>query len=46
MGDQPDENTKTLAKRNVWNAEKLPKYLKDRGIVITGDTRKRNLISN
>ena len=28
-----------------WNAEKLRKYLKDRGIVITGDTRKRDLIS-
>ena len=29
----------------VWNVKKLRKYLKDRGIVITGDTRKRNLIS-
>ena len=48
MGDQPDENTKEFSKEelNVWNAEKLQKYLKDRGIVITGDTRKRDLISN
>ena len=48
MGDQPDENTKEFSKEelNVWNVEKLRKYLKDRGIVITGDTRKRNLISN
>ena len=28
----------------VWNVEKLRKYLKHRGIVITGDTRKRDLI--
>ena len=48
MGDQPDENTKEFSKEelNVWNVEKLRKYLKDRGIVITGDTRKRDLISN
>ena len=29
----------------MWNVEKLRKYLKDRGIVMTGDTRKRDLIS-
>ena len=29
----------------VWNVEKLRKYSKDRGIVITGDTRKPDLIS-
>ena len=29
---------------NVWNVEKLRKYLKERSIVITGDTRKRDLI--
>ena len=29
----------------MWNVEKLRKYLKYRGIVITGVTRKRNLIS-
>ena len=31
---------------NVWNSEKLRKYLKERSIVITGDTRKRDLIPN
>ena len=47
MGDQPDENTKEFSKEelNVWNVEKLRKYLKDRGIVITSDTRKGDLIS-
>ena len=47
MGDQPDENTKEFSKEelNVWNVEKLRKYLKDCGIVITGNTRKRDLIS-
>ena len=47
MGDQPDEKTKEFSKEelNVWNVEKLRKYLKYRGIVITGDTRKRDLIS-
>ena len=29
----------------MWNVEKLRKYLKDRGIVITGDTCKGDLIS-
>ena len=29
---------------NLWNVEKLRKYLKNRGIVITGDTRERDLI--
>ena len=29
----------------MWNVEKLRKYLKYRGIVITGVTRKRDLIS-
>ena len=29
----------------MWNVEKLRKYLKDRGIVIAADTRKRDLIS-
>ena len=40
MGDQPDENTKEFSKEelNVWNVEKLRKYLKDRRIVITSDT--------
>ena len=47
MGDQPDENTKEFSKEelNVWNVEKLRKYLKDCVIVITGNTRKRDLIS-
>ena len=43
MGDQPDENAKE--ELNVRNVEKLRKYLKGRGIVITSDTRKRDLIS-
>ena len=48
MGDQAEEKTKEFSKEelNVWNVEKFRKYLKDRGIVITGDTRKRDLISN
>ena len=47
MGDQPDENTKEFSKEefNVWNVKKLRKYLKDRDIVISGDTRKCDLIS-
>ena len=48
MVDQPDENTKEFNKEEltVWKVEKLRKYSKDRGIVITGDTRNRHLISN
>ena len=48
MVDQPDENTKEFNKEEltVWKVEKLRKYLKDRAIVITGDTRNRHLISN
>ena len=47
MGDQAEEKMKEFSKEelNVWNVEKFRKYLKDRGIVITGDTRKRDLIS-
>ena len=48
MGDQAEEKTKEFSKEelNVWNVEKLRKYLKDRGTgIITGDTRKRDLIS-
>ena len=38
MGDQLDESMEEFSKEelNVWNVEKLRKYLKDRGIVITG----------
>ena len=47
MGDQPDEKTKEFSKGelNVWNVEKFRKYLKYRGVAITGDTRKRDVIS-
>ena len=47
MGDQPDQNKKEFSREelNMSNVEKLRKYLKDRGIVITGDIRKRDLIS-
>ena len=42
MDDQPDENTKefSMEELNVWNVEKQRKYLKNRGIAITNDTRK------
>ena len=41
MDDQPDENTKefSMEELNVWNVEKLRKYLKYRGIAIVNDTR-------
>lgn len=47
MADQPDENTNEFRKEelNVWNVEKLRKYLKDRGIVIISETRKCDLVS-
>ena len=40
MDDQPDENTKefSMEELNVWNVEKLRKYLKYRGIAIANDT--------
>ena len=46
MDDQPDENTKefSMEELNVWNVEKLRKYLKNRGIAITNDTRKPDLL--
>ena len=45
MADQQDENTKDFSREelNVWNVEKLRTYLKNRGIVIAGDTRKCEL---
>ena len=45
MGDQADENMKEFSKEelNVWNVEKLRKNLKDRGVFITGITRKPDL---
>ena len=41
MDDQPDENTKEfrMEELNVWNVEKLRKYLKYCGIAILNDTR-------
>ena len=41
MDDQPDENTKevSMEELNVWNVEKLRKYLKYRGIAIANDAR-------
>ena len=46
MADQPDENTKefSMEELNVWNVEKLRKYLRNRGIAIANDTRKPNLL--
>ena len=46
MDDQPDENTKefSLEELNVWNVEKLRKYLKYRGIAIANDTRVARLV--
>ena len=46
MADQPDENTKELSMEelNVWNVEKLRKYLRNRGIAIANDTRKPDLL--
>ena len=46
MDDQPDENTKefSMEELNVWNVEKLRKYLKYRGIAIANDTRIARLV--
>ena len=46
MDDQPDENTKefSMEELNVWNVEKLRKYLKYRGIAIVNDTRIARLV--
>ena len=46
MDDQPDENTKefSMEELNVWNVEKLRKYLKCRGIAIVNDTRIARLV--
>ena len=48
MADRSDENKKefSIEELNAWNVEKLRKYLKNRGVVITTDTRKRDLVSN
>ena len=45
MADQPDENTKdfSMEELNVWNVEKLRKYLRNRGIAIANDTQKPDL---
>ena len=45
MDDQPDEKTKEFSKEelNLWSVEELRTYLKYRGIVITVDTRKRDV---
>ena len=47
MADQSEENKKEFSVEELiaWNVEKLRKYLKNRGIVITSDTRKRDLVS-
>ena len=46
MDDQSDENTKefSMEELNVWNVEKQRKYLKNRGIAISNDTRKPDLL--
>ena len=41
MGDQPDEKTKEFSKEEHNVCVEHWETLKDRGIVITGDTRKR-----
>ena len=47
MADQSDENKKefSIEELNAWNVDKLRKYLKNRGAIITTDTRKRDLVS-
>ena len=47
MADRSDENKEELSieELNAWNVENLQKYLKNRGVVITSDTRKRDLVS-
>ena len=47
MADRSDEGKKefSIEELNTWNVEKLRKYLKNRGVVITTDTRKRDLVS-
>ena len=46
MADRSDENKKefSVEEMNAWNIEKQQKYLKNRGVVITTDTRKRDLV--
>ena len=46
MDDQPDENTQefSMEELNVWNVEKLRKYLKYRAIAIANDTRIARLV--
>ena len=46
MADRSDESKKefSIEELNAWNVEKLQKYLKNRGVVITTDTRKRDLV--
>ena len=46
MADQPNKNTKefSMEEVNVWNVEKLQKYLRNCGIAIANDTRKPNLL--
>ena len=47
MTVQSDESKKefSVQELNAWDVEKLRKYLKNHGIVITSDTRKRDLVS-
>ena len=48
MADKQDENTIkefSIEELNVWNVVKLRTYLKNHGIVIAGDTHKRELVS-
>ena len=47
MADRSDENKKEFSIEELiaWNVEKLPKYLKNRGVNITTDTRKHELVS-
>ena len=47
MADRSDQNKKefSIEELNAWNVEKLRKYLKNRGVVIITDTRKRDLVS-
>lgn len=48
MADKQDENTIkefSIEELNVWNVVKLRTYLKNHGIVIAGDTRKRELVT-
>ena len=46
LADRSNENKKefSIEELNAWNGQKLRTYLKNRGVVISCDTRKRDLV--